>query len=214
MDVVKVNCPYCAKELEINAEFAGEKAPCPFCGEILTFSAPMLAGEPVNLHKNCPFCGEKVLEAAKKCKHCGEFIENSGEYPIPEKILWSEHPKILSFPIPLFIGIILLPVGIGFIIIGVLLLKVHSTKYLITDRKIRLESGVFIKEAHEIRLKDIKAISLRKDFQDTIAGTGSILISPAGISGYQLGLRGVSDPERVNTIINDARDRLVGMPHP
>ena len=25
--------------------------------------------------KQCPYCGEKILIAAKKCKHCGEWFE-------------------------------------------------------------------------------------------------------------------------------------------
>jgi hypothetical protein len=27
--------------------------------------------------KNCPFCAEEILLAAKKCKHCGEFLDES-----------------------------------------------------------------------------------------------------------------------------------------
>ncbi|WP_020675866.1 zinc ribbon domain-containing protein [Geopsychrobacter electrodiphilus] len=27
--------------------------------------------------KNCPFCAEEILDAALKCKHCGEFLEGS-----------------------------------------------------------------------------------------------------------------------------------------
>jgi flagellar basal body-associated protein FliL len=26
--------------------------------------------------KNCPYCGEEILAIAKKCKHCGEWIDN------------------------------------------------------------------------------------------------------------------------------------------
>lgn len=25
--------------------------------------------------KNCPFCSEEILIEAKKCKHCGEFLD-------------------------------------------------------------------------------------------------------------------------------------------
>ena len=25
--------------------------------------------------KNCPYCGEEILDAAKKCKHCGEWLD-------------------------------------------------------------------------------------------------------------------------------------------
>lgn len=32
--------------------------------------------------KKCPFCCEEILEVAKKCKHCGEWIE---QYSIPKK---------------------------------------------------------------------------------------------------------------------------------
>lgn len=28
-------------------------------------------------YKQCPYCGEQILSIAKKCKHCGEFLDNS-----------------------------------------------------------------------------------------------------------------------------------------
>jgi len=28
------------------------------------------------LTKECPYCAEEILVAAKKCKHCGEFLDD------------------------------------------------------------------------------------------------------------------------------------------
>lgn len=29
-----------------------------------------------NEHRPCPYCGEEILAVAKKCKHCGEFLDD------------------------------------------------------------------------------------------------------------------------------------------
>src|SRR4029078_4657685 len=31
--------------------------------------------------KRCPFCGEVILAIAKKCKHCGEFLDRAPPNP-------------------------------------------------------------------------------------------------------------------------------------
>lgn len=33
--------------------------------------------------KRCPYCGEEILAVAKKCKHCGEWLNR--EAPVKEK---------------------------------------------------------------------------------------------------------------------------------
>lgn len=33
--------------------------------------------------KACPFCGEQILVVAKKCKHCGEFLDESARPSVP-----------------------------------------------------------------------------------------------------------------------------------
>jgi predicted RNA-binding Zn-ribbon protein involved in translation (DUF1610 family) len=33
--------------------------------------------KPIGQTQPCPFCGEKILAIAKKCRYCGEFVENA-----------------------------------------------------------------------------------------------------------------------------------------
>jgi len=33
--------------------------------------------------KECPYCAEDIKFAAKKCKHCGEFLEDEIDEPVP-----------------------------------------------------------------------------------------------------------------------------------
>ena len=64
--------------------------------------------------KRCPYCGEEILAIAKKCKHCGEWLEEKSpqipsltsdtelkEKPAIENIASGEDEKTLSKNIPL-----------------------------------------------------------------------------------------------------------------
>lgn len=45
--------------------------------EIITFPRKDKTEDIVNKQtKECPYCGEEILSIAKKCKHCGEWLDN------------------------------------------------------------------------------------------------------------------------------------------
>ena len=68
-----VNCPVCKRPLQPMVSTGdpqaggGGAAPEPAC------ATPVEADSDAT--KRCPFCGEVILAVAKKCKHCGEFLD-------------------------------------------------------------------------------------------------------------------------------------------
>ncbi len=47
--------------------------------------------------KNCPFCGEEILEAAKKCKHCNEWLEKDLEESLNKENKNKEEDEEFTF---------------------------------------------------------------------------------------------------------------------
>lgn len=72
------NCPHCGQSLEAPEDMQGQTTECPSCKKVITLLDPSPTPPailPPKDTKACPFCGEDVLAKAKKCKHCGEFLD-------------------------------------------------------------------------------------------------------------------------------------------
>ena len=55
--------------------------------------------------KTCPFCAEEIQEAAIKCKHCGEMINQNLSAPINKKLNLKENKSLIKNVLD-FLGIL------------------------------------------------------------------------------------------------------------
>lgn len=85
---LRTTCPQCQRSVTAPDRYAGRDAKCPGCGGALHFpgdeaaavldSPAIAAGETDVAARDeidCPFCAEPIRAAARKCKHCGEFLD-------------------------------------------------------------------------------------------------------------------------------------------
>ncbi len=89
---IEFYCP-CGQRLHVPEAMAGREGKCPACGASLTVPANAAPVAPATLPvspiaapdpgpratsrgtKPCPSCGGEILAAARKCKHCGTFLD-------------------------------------------------------------------------------------------------------------------------------------------
>lgn len=164
----------------------------------------------------CPFCGEDIKKIAKKCKHCGEFLDKA---PTPlvqsyekvsvvqEEIIWEGHPSHLNYIAHYILGVMLLPVwllGSLFIIYAVIDQK--TKVFTITNKKIHSKMGIIARNAAEISIKDIRSINFKQNFSDRLIGVGSVEIASAATGSIEVTFKGISQPEQIKKVISELKN--------
>lgn len=246
MSDLTFTCPHCEQSLEIPEELFGQTVECPSCSGTIQLPEPEQPDEqpspvqsptidqPQKQTRDCPFCGEDILSTARKCKHCGEFLDGSSA-PTPaspknksketERKIWEGHPSalyyignwiggiffvLLGLSFTVFSGYSMFVAAIGIWLIVYSILDQKTRVFTHTTRKVMAKVGIISRKTHEVAIRDIRSINMHQSILERIFGLGSVQIGSAGTGGVEVEFKGITRPAKVRDGIRQTKDDLDG----
>lgn len=165
--------------------------------------------------KECPFCAETILVKAKKCKHCGEFLDGTTnptgapdqQESAVETTEYKAHPSMFrNRPIEFIIALALCLVwGIGLIILLVWWIRNLATTLTVTTKRTTLQKGLLSKFTSEVFHKDVRNVQVTQTVMQRLFNVGRIEISSAGQGDFEIAVAGIFNPSEVKRIIDQGR---------
>lgn len=105
-----------------------------------------------------------------------------------------------------FWGILLLIVGIGFFIILNILVDRARRVYIVTNRKVIYQFGLFAKSTSEVRIQDIRSINVTKRGIAGLMGVGSVEFSSAASDRAEIVFYNIPDADSVRDMVRHFQD--------
>ncbi|MCX5683859.1 MAG: PH domain-containing protein, partial [Planctomycetota bacterium] len=81
----------------------------------------------------------------------------------------------------------------------------RSVAYSITTKRVIMERGILSKDRHEVRIADIREVSLDQTFTGRIFGFGSIGLDTAAEVGGEIDMVNIANPRRVMDLLHSLR---------
>lgn len=119
-----------------------------------------------------------------------------------EEIQWTGQPARKSQIIPILVGIVMIPFGIGLLVLIGVYTRINYTTYGVTDKALYKKRGALSDKVKRVPLSKIQNTEYSRSFIEKRFGFGSVQISSAGSSGTELSFRAVDDPESLQDLIN------------
>lgn len=119
-----------------------------------------------------------------------------------ETIEWTDNPHYASELSNIITGLILLPFGIGILILISSYIRINYTTYALTDTALYQKKGLFSDEVKRVPLERIQNTEYTRSWTEKQFGFGTVQISTAGSGGNELSFNSVPNPELIQDNIN------------
>ena len=117
------------------------------------------------------------------------------------EVLYEEHPSLIrTHPLGTVIAIILIPVGIGILILLYWYLIMKSDKLLIKEDEVVWTHGLLSKQYVEINMSSIRTVRVEQTLLQRMLNAGKIEIFTAG-DDPELTVNGMPNPDKIRELI-------------
>ena len=146
---------------------------------------------------------------------------------LAEQLMWSGRPSHWNFLFSwllafLFVGagafcvwiyfnggtspLLLVPGAIGLFILLYIYISRARQRYIVTNRKVEIQTGLVVKSSNEIRVKDIRSINVTKHGFAGFIGIGSIEFSSAATDRAEVIFVNVAHADRVRDLVTGLQE--------
>lgn len=229
---MKIVCPNCKQRYEIEKENYGMLFYCNICNkEFIAKNSSLIecpdCFELISKHANtCIHCGAPVrnlfsqdldynIEDRTKNDIIFSPKANTNNITRPrisqtfknekEEILAILNPSGSYYIADFILGILLIPLIIGFFIIIFAYIKMKKTTYTISTTKVTVKEGLFNIKETTLWIKDIRSIHVSQSFQERFFGIGSIAMGTASTAEMEMEIRAIPDAPKIAKLIEDLR---------
>src|SRR5215472_7846973 len=128
-----------------------------------------------------------------------------------EEVFWEGYATWRAWATQWIFGWILVPVLIGLFMVIPVWVRIRSTRWKLTSRRIEVERGLFNKRIDALELWRVRDVELRQSLMDRMVGVSSLLVTAHDDSQALLEVRGVPGGravyDRLMTAVMNARQQ-------
>jgi membrane protein YdbS with pleckstrin-like domain len=102
--------------------------------------------------------------------------------------------------------LLLIPGAIGILILLYIYIRRARQLYLVTNRKVEIQTGLVVKSSNEIRVKDIRSINVTKHGLAGLIGIGSVEFSSAATDRAEVIFVNIAHADRVRDLVTNLQE--------
>lgn len=110
----------------------------------------------------------------------------------------------LSDPTLFLFSVVLIPAGVGVILLLYLYVRARFTKVSVDRGSVHYETGVFSKYRIQLRAADIRSVSIKQTFVERLLGVGTVDVFSAGDKA-EVSVSGIGEPCTLRDAIDQHR---------